>query len=328
MRMYPLNNAMICVVKFELKMSRLTKRLLKLLLVIILPLNVGWVAACINGYDEEISELLRYSSFEKTKVISNKSRLEELYKQSPTIEVANDLAVVHMVLNDNQKAIDLLKEIEKQRPGLVKTATNLGTAYELLGNNTESLVWIKEGINRDPSDHQGTEWLHVKILEAKLTIAKDPLWLKKNHVMGISFGTNVKPSKPDNLLVDHLGNTHTLQQAGAALQLQLFERLKFVSEPNEVVGDLFLSLGDLTRLGLRHIDQSEDENLRAAKILYESALQFNPNAEIIQKRLSSIDFLLAEALSYTPLALFGVFLLVSVALFVFLYRKFKRNRKK
>jgi hypothetical protein len=52
-------------------------------------------------------------------------------------------------------------------------AANLGTALELLGNKEEALHWIREGIRRNPQSHEGTEWLHAKILEAKIAAQKD-----------------------------------------------------------------------------------------------------------------------------------------------------------
>jgi len=45
---------------------------------------------------------------------------------------------------------------------------DLGTAYELAGKNEPALRWIREGLRRNPNSHKGTEWLHVKILEAKI----------------------------------------------------------------------------------------------------------------------------------------------------------------
>lgn len=43
--------------------------------------------------------------------------------------------------------------------------------------------WIREGIRRNKDAHEGTEWLHVRILE-------------KNSVLGLDFGNGSGPVKP------------------------------------------------------------------------------------------------------------------------------------
>jgi hypothetical protein len=193
-------------------------------------------------------------------------------------------------------------------------------------------VWIKEGIKRDPSDHEGTEWLHVKILEAKIAIAKDPSWLKNNSVLGLNFGKNELPSKPEKLPLDHLGKSYSLVDTGKAIDIQLRERLKFVSPPNALIGDLFFTWANISRLGLIYIDGNSSEKLDASKVLYQSAIRFGViNADIAEKRLSSNDFLIAEILSYLPHVYFALWMLFIPACIVIIFlglRKFSRHRKK
>jgi tetratricopeptide (TPR) repeat protein len=79
-----------------------------------------------------------------------------------------DKAVVTILSGDHQRGIAILLELEHAQPGDYNTAANLGTAYELAGENEQALTWIKEGLKRNPNSHRGTEWLHVLILQAKL----------------------------------------------------------------------------------------------------------------------------------------------------------------
>src|SRR5258708_7777149 len=95
----------------------------------------------------------------------------------------SDYSVALMFLGRSEEAVTLLNQLEKEKPGEYFIAANLGTAYELSGNNEEALKWIKEGIHRDPTSHEGTEWLHVKILEAKITQEKDPHYFKTHSVL-------------------------------------------------------------------------------------------------------------------------------------------------
>jgi tetratricopeptide (TPR) repeat protein len=199
--------------------------------------------ACLNGYEEEIAGLMSRGSSDE--IAQSVVRLEAEYKAAPTPEGANDLGVAQVLAGNYTRAVDVLSTLEKQHPGLSRTASNLGTALELAGRNKEALQWIKEGIRRDPADHQGTEWLHVKILEARLALESDPAWLKRHTVLGMDFGTGPRPQIPAVLLQDHLGQARSLVEARKAISYQLHERLKFVEAPNAVVGDLYFAWGNI-----------------------------------------------------------------------------------
>ena len=56
---------------------------------------------------------------------------------------------------------------KKKFPGNARVAANLGTALELKGENEEALKWIREGVIRDASEHDGSEWLHARILDGE-----------------------------------------------------------------------------------------------------------------------------------------------------------------
>ena len=58
--------------------------------------------------------------------------------------------------------------LERRYPGHHETAANLGTALELAGHDAPALQWIRIGIRRNADEHYGSEWLHVRILEAKI----------------------------------------------------------------------------------------------------------------------------------------------------------------
>ena len=120
------------------------------------------------------------------------------------------------------EAIALLKDLEQRHPGKSATAANLGTAFELQGKDQAALQWIREGIRRDPKVHFGSEWVHVRILEAKLAIKADPHWLDTHSVMGLSFGDAPQPAEPA-LPADHLGREHSLAESWRAVAYQLFE---------------------------------------------------------------------------------------------------------
>ena len=140
-------------------------------------------------------------------------------------------------------AIEILEAIEKEKPGEYVIAVNLGTAYELAGDNEKALRWIREGVKRNPQSHWGTEWLHVRILEAKIALGKDPAWLRTHRVLGVDFGKGLTPSMPTAW-----PDGHDAASTMHALEVQLSERLGFVKAPDPLTGSLIADLGDLNVL--------------------------------------------------------------------------------
>ena len=85
----------------------------------------------------------------------------------------------------SRKHGSVLEAAEAAESGDYAVASNLGTTYELLGDNVKALEWIKKGLERNPKAHGGTEWVHVKNLEAKNgSLADDPKWLESHTVLG------------------------------------------------------------------------------------------------------------------------------------------------
>jgi tetratricopeptide (TPR) repeat protein len=202
--------------------------------------------ACLNTYKESLHGIMHRD--DQVALRGAVQRLAAEHATHPSVENSNDLAVAHILLKNHDAAIALLTTLEKEHPGLSRTASNLGTALELAGHNKEALHWIREGIVRNPADHEGTEWLHVKILEAKLALAKDAAWLKTHHVLGIDFGRGPHPVKPAALPVDHEGKPRSFADTEKAIAYQMHERLRFVSRPDFLIGDIYFTRADIARL--------------------------------------------------------------------------------
>jgi hypothetical protein len=150
----------------------------------------------------------------------------------------NDTAVETLLQGDARSAAEQLEEIEKNHPGDYYTAANLGTAYELLGEDEKALQWIREGINRDPDAHMMTEWLHARILEAKIALKTDPSWLEHHTITGIDFS---RLKDPDYTLTTLQGD---LTAAGIhrSLWTQLSVRMLFLKPKDAVVAHLLYEL--------------------------------------------------------------------------------------
>lgn len=228
-------------------------------------------------YEAHQPRLNRSQSMRDGEYFRIKSKLKD-HKQ------LNDFAVYLIRRGQTQRAIDILKSIEDKRPGDYATAANLGTAYELAGENKLALKWIKEAIDRNPGSHDGTEWVHVRILEAKLKLAEDPKWLESRGVLALDFGQNLIPHAPP-AIVDDLGNKHDAEDVEKAIRHQLHERIPLVPPPAPIVGDLLADLGTLILLkGV----------IEKALPVYDLALEYRmPKRELALKRIEHFKQLVA-----------------------------------
>lgn len=174
----------------------------------------------------------------ETNLAQDGHKMEESLRNAVSFRERNDYAVALMYLGRSAEAVTRLQELEKEIPGEYYIAANLGTAYELAGENEKALEWITEGIRRNSDSHYGTEWLHVKILEAKIAQEKDPDYFKKHSVL------DLRPADVDKVLV--IGSDkYTPSQLMTALQYQLSERLSFVKPPDAPVASLLFDYAAL-----------------------------------------------------------------------------------
>jgi tetratricopeptide (TPR) repeat protein len=198
----------------------------------------------------------------------------------------SDYAAVLMHLGAAAKSIEILTEVEQHQPGEYVTAANLGTAYELSGNNELAREWIIESIARNANSHYGTEWLHVKILDAKIALAADPNWLKSHSILGLDFGSADAPAVPESEAYDYADFPRNLPHVTDALAHQLHERMGFVPAPDPVVADLLVDLANALAI---------TRTLEHAAKVYELALTYAPrDTELIKRRLAYCQFVIAH----------------------------------
>lgn len=193
------------------------------------------VLACINTYEKEIREA--HARGDTAGMVNLRLEAEQAHASSPTLETTNDLAVTWILTGKVEEAIQLLRDLERRNPGSAMVAANLGTALEFSGNDTEALQWIRESVRRDPGEHEGSEWVHVKILEARITLKKNPNWLRTRSVVGWREG--------EQLLADERGHVRSPADLIAPIRYQLKEHTQFVKPPDPVIADLYLTLGDI-----------------------------------------------------------------------------------
>ncbi len=169
--------------------------------------------------------------------------MDKGYKETRNINYLSDKGLILIILGKYREAIDLYKKIEKLEPGRYSTASNMGTAYELLGENTKALHWINRAIQINPVSHHGSEWIHINILKAKL---KGNQYITSSFLIGQDFGNHKIPfSKLSG---------EELFLLKKQLYYQLNERISFVEPKDKIVALLLFDLANISYL----MEESED----------------------------------------------------------------------
>ena len=216
----------------------------------------------------------------------------EQAQKDPSFDNLNNLAAVLIRHGRLPNAVSLLQFLERKYPGHYQTASNMGTAYELMGRNEDALKWILEGLKRNPDDHLGTEWLHVHILNAKL--GRVPSAAPGDSILNLDFGNDVMPRRPASLPVGNTGKPLSLFSVGIALRYQLVERIEFVAAPDTMVAGLLLDWANLELLA---------GAVESADVLYDAAIRYGSSEKrIIAVRKTEIAKILAQAKQKPALA--------------------------
>jgi hypothetical protein len=232
--------------------------------------------AGISAYKPELVDAIAQN--DKAAVEREAAALGTAIAQAPTAENKNDLAAARLFLGQFDPAIELLREAETLAPGKsAKVAANLGAALERKGGADEdALYWVREASKRDANEAEGSGWLHVRILGAKVALASDPQWFEKNTILGYDFGAEEEPIAPGILPIDKDGKIKGVDDLLADIAYQIEERQKFVAAPDAIIGDLAAAAGDLVYAG---------SNGNPAKH-YELAIRYGaPKADLVRKRL-------------------------------------------
>ncbi len=234
--------------------------------------------------------------------------MEAELRNATDFNARSDYAVALMYLGRADEAVLRLQALEKERPGEYYVAANLGTAHELAGNNAEALKWINEGLRRNPDSHEGTEWLHVRILEAKIRQETEPDYFDNHTVLDLDPGHPHK-ALPEELQTNEKGlDWHSVQHA---ILHQLSERLQFVKPPDAPVAGLLFDLAMLE--AGTHSLEAAVELLKLARDYGYSHARLAPTFADFERRI-----FWREVRSATPWVLGGVGV---VGLLVFRYRK-------
>lgn len=231
-------------------------------------------------------------------------RMESALANSTNFNERSDYAVSMVYVGKIKEAVELLQTLEKEQPGTYVVAANLGTALELLGDNEGALHWIREGIRRNPQSHEGTEWLHARILEAKIAAQKDADYFKKHSVLELD------PQQVTSAMTIN-GQTFSPAEVGKAIEYQLQERLQFVKPPDPAVASLLFDYAAI---------EAATNILESAKGLLKMAVEYAYPAERVEAQIKLYDRKIAfrKTEQYVRYALLAMF---AIGILVILYKK-------
>lgn len=284
----------------------------KSLLVLFFILNIIPAFSCINLYDyrlkgglvetDEYSPLIPTTEQRRGKIKEVKEYLAQwACKINWTNKEASDYAALLMMDFQFEKAQTILDTLLQKDSLNYTYNSNYGTLMELMGNNMVALKFIKRSVQIDPHSHQGSEWIHVKILEAKIAMQNDDQWSRHHHVLG----DDLKASAINELVY------------------QLNERTYFIQPKDFVVCDLLYTLGET----VVHHDRGV---ILAREAFGLSMLYGDWNRDACEKRLYQLSFYPShyyeDDLPFFIMILFLSFLLLFTLAGIWIYKKVRHRR--
>ncbi|MES2555032.1 MAG: tetratricopeptide repeat protein [Bacteroidota bacterium] len=211
-----------------------------------------------NSHHINQGEFRFHTNFDLSSVEDQLKALEKKLQMKPSLQLMSDYALNLVRAGKVKEALVLFEKLVAKYPNEYALQANLGTTYELTGENELALKHIKRGLELNPNSHQGSEWVHVKIPEAKIAMENNPKYLNNHTVLSLTSGKEQS------------------EKTGKQLMIQLKERFPFCKGPDAVMADLFHDLGDC---------YSETKSYEYAKAFYQIALEYygSKDAKVNQK---------------------------------------------
>ena len=225
-------------------------------------------SACLNEYGRNLQGRMVYTKWftisEKAKHHNLKKikkdlsiALEKLDEDSTFYQEWSNISVYYMKLGKVDTALKILEPLIKKHPNEYKLIANLGTAYELAEQLDSALKYTKLGYQINPKSHHGSEWIHIKILEAKIKHKQHPEKLISNSILSIK------------LLKEKMNESkYGFRKLDKQIKNQILTRVPFTPAPNKVIQNILFSMGRL-----HHSDGAYE----SAFLYYAYAYKFTDN---------------------------------------------------
>lgn len=188
-------------------------------------------------------------SFNSAGLLNELNRItDEINNRLSLFENENDKALTYMRMGRHDEALTILQKLEKEKPDEYNVIANLGTLYELMGDNEKALTYIKKAVTINAASHRGSEWVHIQILGAKIQ-QKDNAWWKTHAVLNIAAINKPAVTVMSDIIY------------------QLKERLPFTPAPDTMMAAVLNEAGDFF---------NSQQKKEQAWILYKIADEYDP----------------------------------------------------
>lgn len=136
------------------------------------------------------------------------------------------------------EGLDLFRALSKKYPQVYEINANTAVAYELNGNIDSALYWERASLKINPTAHGNSEWIHLKILEARKQLQADPDWCLHHNV------TDVVNRIKETYKFEEHEDFNEGSRIFSDFMNQLEERFPFTYAEDKVMGKLMMELGD------------------------------------------------------------------------------------
>jgi len=173
--------------------------------------------------------LLSGNKKDKNNWLSDEALLKKHY------QLFSDFALNELKIGDKSFAIALLEKLYAYFPKEYNIVANLGTGYELIGNDMKALELIRKAVAINPSSHEKSEWIHIKILEQKLSTPP-------NYPTIINLKITDFPSWIRDDAYQFPQDPEALKKQ---IAYQLHERISFIKAPDPIIAQMILDFADI-----------------------------------------------------------------------------------
>ncbi|HWZ21173.1 MAG TPA: hypothetical protein VNW06_00895, partial [Cytophagaceae bacterium] len=295
---------------------------------------------------EELSEAKReieltlnynYSSTEQLlldikKSLSDKNNLSynfsDLYPNNQKYQLVSDYALVLLKLGKTERALDILKRLYQFYPNEYNIVANLGTAYEISNMPDSALVLLKKAVRISPESHNGSEWIHIKLLERKINDLKYPKSKEEMETSRYRSIIGLDIEDVEEFYKNYSKQSKSYKDSIIALRQQLYwqlkERTKFV--PPE---DIYVSclLYDLANLVAVTISIEEALTVYELSFIYNSHDHYNFRKTYVKLLLLQKPYIAFEEEDNLEVIEILGFLAISAPILIFIVVLFIKKKK-
>jgi tetratricopeptide (TPR) repeat protein len=217
----------------------------------------------------QLNTLLGLHSSEST--VMTWEQLEQALNKNVDYKLLSDFGWNELKYGKKDLAVKLLEALYLKYPNEYNVVANLGTAYEVTGDNKKALEFLKKAVAINPQSHYGSEWIHINILEQKVLASPD-----YTKILILGAGNDFSKWLTGQLYKRDITSDSLMVQ----LAYQLHERISFVAKPDPIVGQLVLDFADLVSIARTPSEANQ---------FYRYALEYNPGLEKpVRQRLGYI----------------------------------------